>query len=156
MTLEPPRYEETGPMIVVGLSRRHTVETSGEIAAQWRAFMARFEEVLDKAPSIPLGVSTVTREGDGFEYLCGVEVTHASHIPDGMMRMQIPPHRWAVFTHRGHVSSLAETHAAIWTDWPSASAYRPAEGPCLERHCRTFDPRTGLGGVELWIPLSKQ
>jgi len=29
-----------------------------------------------------------------------------------------------------------------------------AEAVSLERHHPSFDPRTGLGGLEVWIPLA--
>jgi hypothetical protein len=30
---------------------------------------------------------------------------------------------------------------------------RVASGPTIERHLETFDTRTSLGGVEIWIAL---
>ena len=28
-----------------------------------------------------------------------------------------------------------------------------SDGPWLEKHLPTFNPRTGLGGIEIWIPV---
>jgi predicted transcriptional regulator YdeE len=28
-----------------------------------------------------------------------------------------------------------------------------ADAPSIERHKETFDPRTGNGGVDIWIPI---
>jgi AraC family transcriptional regulator len=30
---------------------------------------------------------------------------------------------------------------------------KAADAPMFERYDETFDPRTGLGGVELWVPI---
>jgi AraC family transcriptional regulator len=29
-----------------------------------------------------------------------------------------------------------------------------ADAPIIERHNQTFDPRTGEGGIALWVPLA--
>ena len=42
---------------------------------------------------------------------------------------------------------------AIWNEWLPANGRRAANGPTIERHLETFDTRTGLGGVEIWIAL---
>ncbi len=50
-------------------------------------------------------------------------------------------------------AGIASAFSAIWSEWFPASAVRPAPGPTLERYGESFDPRTGLGGVEIWIPV---
>ena len=43
--------------------------------------------------------------------------------------------------------------AAIWQDWLPAAGLTPADAPCLERYDQRFDGRTGLGGMEIWVPV---
>jgi AraC family transcriptional regulator len=70
------------------------------------------------------------------------------------MRVTVSPARYAVFEHGGHVTELSRTYAAIWDSWFPASGHKPAEVPGIERHNPNFDPRTGCGGVAIWIPLA--
>ncbi len=61
--------------------------------------------------------------------------------------------RYAVFEHRGHVSTLFDTYAAIWNEALPEHGWVPAQAPVIERHSPSFDPDTGEGGLSLWIPL---
>ena len=51
------------------------------------------------------------------------------------------------------MTQLRETYEAIWNDWFAKSGKTPAEAPGFERHNDSFDPRTGNGGVTIWIPI---
>ena len=44
---------------------------------------------------------------------------------------------------------------AIWNDWLPASEYKAADAPGFERYDENFNPHTGLGGFEIWIPVKK-
>jgi AraC family transcriptional regulator len=151
--LDPPRIVPGAPMLVVGLSERHSFETTQNIAAQWQRFMAFYGEIQHKADPIPLGVTTRMDEDGNFEYVCGVEVSKFSANPLGLVELRIPAQTYAVFQHRQHVSTIPSTYSAILNNWLPEHNRLAADGPTLERHLATFDPRTGLGGVEIWIPL---
>jgi AraC family transcriptional regulator len=69
------------------------------------------------------------------------------------VRVSIPPHRYAIFEHRNHISVIQQTYAAIWDEWLPAHQLASADAPSIERHKETFDPRTGDGGVDIWIPI---
>jgi AraC family transcriptional regulator len=58
-----------------------------------------------------------------------------------------------VFFHRQHIAAIRSTWNAIWNGWMPQSGHTPADAPLFERYDERFDPRTGQGGVELWIPL---
>ena len=38
-------------------------------------------------------------------------------------------------------------------DWFPASGERIADAPNFELYAEDFDGRTGLGGVEIWVPI---
>jgi len=44
---------------------------------------------------------------------------------------------------------------AIWNSWLPQSGYVAADAPGLERYDERFNPETGLGGFEIWIPVRK-
>jgi AraC family transcriptional regulator len=153
VALEPPRFVSSPPIIVVGLTERHSFGASQGIPGQWQRFMKRYDEIANKTQPIPLGVSTNMDEDGNFEYMAAVEVSKVAALPAGLGQFRIPAQHYAVFRHSGHVSAIGETYSAIWNDWLPASGRKAADGPCLERYLETFDTRTGLGGVDIWIPL---
>jgi AraC family transcriptional regulator len=58
-----------------------------------------------------------------------------------------------VFTHRDHVSVIAETWKAIWNEGLSNAKLEATDAPALERYGASFDGQTGLGGFEIWVPI---
>jgi len=70
-----------------------------------------------------------------------------------LIEVRVPAQNYAVFLHDGHVSKIGATYAAIWNEWLPNHQRVAADGVSLERHLESFDPRTGMGGVEIWIPL---
>ena len=151
--LEAPRIEAGEPMLVVGLASRQSFSEPKDIPGQWQKFMAVYGEIPDKANPIPIGVSANMDEDGNFEYFCAVEVSKFSSSPRGLKSLRIPAQTYAAFLHRDHVARIGATYAAIWNQWLPDSNRAAADGPSLERHLETFDPRTGLGGVEIWIPV---
>jgi AraC family transcriptional regulator len=154
--LAPPKFVSGPAMLFVGLAQRQSFAATQEIPGQWRRFMAAYEDIPNKVTPIPFGISTNMDEDGNFEYMCGVQVSDASDLSKGLSKLSAPAQRYAIFQHLDHVSKIAATYSAIWNDWLPAHAHRVADGPCLERHLETFDPLTGLGGVEIWIPIEER
>ena len=90
-----------------------------------------------------------------FDYLCGVEVPDFSRLPPEMSRLRIPEQRYAVFAHRDHISTIRRTWNTIWSHWLPQSGHEPLDAPDFERYGENFDSHTGLGEVEIWIPLQR-
>lgn len=155
MKLPEPRFEDLGEMLFVGLPARREHGVVHEIPAQWQRFMSGpCQQIEHRRPGIPVGVNMRSEDG-GLIYVCAAEVSRFGKLPKGLMEITIAPARYVVFAHDGHVTEMRETYSAIWNDWFPKSGYRPAETPGFERHNETFDPRTGNGGVTIWIPLTK-
>jgi AraC family transcriptional regulator len=151
--LNPARIVCGASILVVGLLERHSFETTRDIPAQWQRFMALYDEIAHKADSIPLGITTNMDDDGNFDYICGVEVSQFAAHPRGLVQLRIPSQTYAVFLHREHVSRIPATYSAVIKDWLPQHKRSAADRPTLERHLETFDPRTGLGGVEIWMPL---
>jgi AraC family transcriptional regulator len=153
--LEPPRYCKSGTIRVVGLSEPFSWETSIKIPAQWQRFMPYFGAIETRSASIPVGVCFLSGDEGEFEYLCAAEVSRfGEHAPE-LMEREIPACTYAVFEHRVHVSKLGETYTAIWNRVLPDLGLSQADAPVLERHNESFDPRTGNGGLTIWIPLAE-
>lgn len=152
--LDPPRLVEGQHMRVVGLAERCSFATTIAIPAQWQRFMERYDAIPFKRDEIPIGV-TYSADDDGqFLYMCGAEVNDFGKPSAELLHLEIPPQQYAVFEHRGHVSTIYETYRAIWTEAMPPTGHGVADAPIIERHNPTFDPRTGEGGLTLWIPVA--
>ena len=68
-------------------------------------------------------------------------------------QVRIPEQRYAVFTHRDHISTIRRTVNTIWNHWLPASGLKAADAPNFERYDENFDPLTGNGGLEIWVPV---
>ncbi len=152
IVLAQPRFVNGPAMLVAGLAERQSFSSTQNIPAQWQRFMAFYDQIPDKASAPPLSVTTNLDDDGTFEYVCAVEISRVSKLPPGLITFQIPAQHYAVFLHREHVSRLVATYNAIWNKYQD---HPPADGPTLERHLETFNPQTGLGGVEIWIPIKE-
>jgi AraC family transcriptional regulator len=150
--LDPPRLVEQDALRIVGAREQHAFGETARIPGQWQRFMSHYAAIPGKRDPIPVGVSQAT--DDGFWYLCGVEVDAFRSYADGLQTLELAPARYAVFEHRGHVSAIDDTYAEIWNDALDGLGYRAADAPVVEHHNPEFDPRTGEGGLTLWIPLA--
>src|SRR5262245_22295032 len=152
-SLEPPRIVDGKPLLLAGLNDRYTCESSAGIPAQWQRFMPRFGNIPGQAGYVSYGVSYNVDDDGNFDYLCGVEVPDFSRLPPDIDRLRVPAHKYAVFTHRAHISTIRRTRNTIWSVWLPRSGYQAADAPNLERYPEEFDGATGLGGVEIWVPI---
>jgi AraC family transcriptional regulator len=151
--LAPPRFEETRTLLIAGLSGRYTCENGAGIPAQWQRFAPQIGRVPGQLGAITYGVCCNPDDSGNFDYVCGVEVSDFSALPAGMDHVRIAPHRYAVFTHERHISEIRRTWNTAWNRWLPESGHRPADAPSFERYSERFDPATGMGGVELWLPI---
>ncbi len=151
--LEPPRFEDGKPFLVAGLSERYTCESSAAIPSQWQRFNQYFGKVPGQVGDVAYGVCYNADDAGNMDYLCGVEVSDFSALPGEFSRLRIAAHRYAVFSHREHVSTVRRTWNTIWNKWLPASGHLPADAPNFERYDEKFDPVSGMGGFEIWLPL---
>ena len=152
--LDPPRIVHERIIRVVGLAERCSFDTTIAIPAQWQRFMECYRAIPHKRDRIPVGVSFSADDDGQFQYMCGAVVHRFGERARGLLQLEIPPRQYAVFEHRGHVSTIYETYRTIWSDAMPATGRSVADAPVIERHNPTFDPRTGEGGLTLWIPLT--
>ena len=147
------RIEIAGPMHFVGISGRYAFSAIEGIPAQWQRFMPAFRDIPDKCEPIPVGISLAIDQDGDFEYLCAAQVSQPPAALHKFVRLSVPEQRYAVFQHRDHVVTIRSTYAAIWNHWLPATGGTACEAPILEQHNPTFDPMTGLGGLEIWVPV---
>jgi predicted transcriptional regulator YdeE/DNA-binding transcriptional MerR regulator len=124
-----PKFLSKPAMTVVGMPYLGKVDDLGpsfnpHIAEMWGQFMSRYKEIKNITGQCNYGACFSAPEGGApgeFEYVACFEVTEVSDVPEGMVVRQIPPYRYAVFTHKGKLHNLGETYKYIYeTGLPQA------------------------------------
>jgi AraC family transcriptional regulator len=154
--LESPRFVDEQCRVIAGLRGHYTRETMSDIPSLWERFVPYLGRIPGQVGVVAYGVCFPS--SDGFDYLSGVEVLSGSGLPEDFSVVTMPVQRYAVFAHRGHVSKLHETCDAIEREWLPKSQYAFAHGMpgtpgFFERYGKDFDPHTGSGDVEVWVPI---
>jgi AraC family transcriptional regulator len=153
--LQPPRFEVSKPLLVAGLGERISQENSAGIPGLWRRFHQSVANIPGRIGKVAYGVCCNGDDAGNFDYIAGVEVSDFSDLPREFSRVRIPEQRYAVFTHRDHISTIRRTVNTIWNHWLPASGLKAADAPNFERYDENFDPLTGDGGLEIWVPVQK-
>jgi AraC family transcriptional regulator len=152
--LKPPRFETSKPLLVAGVGEPINAENGGAgIPSQWSRFHQAVENIPDRVGKVAYGVCCKGDDAGNFEYIAGVQVTDFSELPREFSRVRIPEQKYAVFTHAEHISTIRRTINTIWNHWLPISGMKAAEAPNFERYDENFDPLTGDGGLEIWIPV---
>jgi AraC family transcriptional regulator len=152
--LKPPRFETSKPLLVAGLGERITHENNGAgIPSQWHRFHQEVDSIPGRIGKVAYGVCCNGDDAGNFDYIAGVEVTDFSDLPREFSRVRIPEQKYAVFTHSEHISTIRRTVNTIWNHWLPMSGMKAADAPNFERYDEKFDPMTGNGGLEIWIPV---
>ena len=102
------------------------------------------------------GVCCNGDDAGNFDYIAGVEVSDFSDLPREFSSVRIPEQRYAVFTHSEHISTIRRTVGTIWNHWLPASGLKAADAPNFERYDEKFDPVSGNGGLEIWVPVGSR
>jgi len=151
--LGAPRLVDGRPLLLAGLSERYNDATSAGIPAQWQRFTPYIGNIPAKVAGAAYGVIYNNDDEGNIDYMSGVEVKDFSDVPNELARLRIPARRYAVFSFTDHVSAIRMAWKAIWNDWKPDSGHEVADAPTFERYGATFNPQTGEGGFEIWMPL---
>jgi AraC family transcriptional regulator len=152
--LQAPRFETGKAMLVAGVGERCTHENGGAgIPNQWQRFHQKVGDIPDRVGQVAYGVCCNGDDSGNVDYIAGVEVSDFSDLPREFSRVRIPEQRYAVFTHRDHISTIRRTINTLWNHWLPASGLKAADAPSFERYDENFDPLTGNGGLVIWVPV---
>jgi len=151
--LGAPQFESGNTMVIAGLHESYTFENRVKIPSQWDRFGPYIDKVPGQLGQIAYGVCWNFSPGQGFDYLSGVEVQEGSQLPAEIKTVQLGAREYVVFTHPNHVSTMGNTIDNIWNTWVPQAGLKMANAPWFERYTEAFNPQTGTGGMEIWIPL---
>lgn len=152
-TLAPPRLVHNKPLLVAGVVERVSHDNGAGIPALWRRFHQTVADIPARIGDTAYGVCCNGDDAGNFDYIAGVEVADYSDLPRAFAKIRIPAATFAVFSHDEHISVIRRTVSTIWNHWLPSSGYTVADAPNFERYDRRFDPLTGSGGLEIWVPI---
>lgn len=153
-TILKPRLIDHPALLIAGF--REYFSDPNAIPAQWQRLAPYLGSIPGQVGRAAYGVCF--QDDTGLDYLSGVEVDDVHSLRSDFQFVEIPAQRYAVFLHEGHVSQLYDTLCNIWNEWLPASGNkhsRPNHGGTafFERYGEGFDPLTGRGDMQVWIPI---
>jgi AraC family transcriptional regulator len=150
-SLAAPRLVKSGALLIFGLAQRCPRAGDPAIPALWNRFLPHLGHIQGQIGNVAYGAIYNADDSGDYDYICGVEVKEFPAHPPEFTRLRIPPQTCAVFEHSGHVAEIAGTWKAIWEH--GLAGLDASDGPAFERYDEKFDGRTGLGGLEIWVPV---
>jgi AraC family transcriptional regulator len=155
--LKSPRFETGKAFLVAGIGERYNHADGGTAAIpnQWQRFHQKVGEIPHRVGNVAYGVCCNGDDSGNFDYIAGVDVADFSDLPREFSRVRIPEQRYVVFTHSDHISTIRRTVNTIWNHWLPQSGMKVADAPNFERYDEKFDPVTGNGGLEIWVPVKE-
>jgi AraC family transcriptional regulator len=120
---------------------------------QWQRFGPFIDAIPGRVGGTAYGVCCDFDAAGQFDYVCGVAVSTLAGLAPELSGIRIQARHYLVFRHRGHISAIPATWRAIMENWLPGSGFRMVNAPNFERYAEDFDGSTGLGGVEIWLPI---
>ena len=153
LTLVEPKIEKRKALLLVGLIHTFAMKDIGGIPSLWEKFNVWHGQIPHTIGKAAYGASLAYTEEDGCKYMCAVAVSDVSDVPRELSSYTIPAAAYAVFQQPGHITLIRPTIGTIWTKWLPQSRYEAEEAPLIEYYPPEFDPVTGGGGFEIWVPV---
>lgn len=151
---EPDRWEKKPARLFAGISRQYAMSERDNIPSHWQEFVAYLGQIPNQVGEDCYGICW-NANTEIFDYLTAVEISEEGLLPRGFTTLKVDAQHYAVFIHHGHSSAIPQTIGAIWEKWLPASGLKAANAPCYERYTPDYNPETGMGGTEIWIPIQQ-
>lgn len=149
-----PHLETPGPLLIAGIGRRFACDDFAGIPALWQEFTPHLGAIPGRKSTATYGLVTGAGASDSYFYLAGVEVRDVDDLDGGLTGIRLPAQRWAVSRQGGHITTISATIHAIFSQALPEAGLTPGNMPdLLERYGEGFDPVTGAGGFEIWVPV---
>ncbi|MFF2480339.1 GyrI-like domain-containing protein [Paenibacillus sp. NPDC058071] len=147
-----PKVVEQEAFSVVGMDW-DSQSSEGDIPLLWHRFVPREHEIEGKRqPEVNYGICVPT-DTERFIYIAGFEAD-GERLPGGMVKVDVPAQRYAVFTHKGKVEELGETYELIYSKWLPLQGLKVVKGIDYERYGERFlGPDNENSEMDIYIPI---
>lgn len=160
-----PSYVELPEKFLIGMGARFIsimcpdADNKVVIPALWHQFVNRVDEIPQRrgqasyglVEELPPGKRTGAK-GELYYVACVAAASDAPP-PAGMITRSIPAGRYAVFTHRGKLDTLARTMDHIYGQWLPQSGIQLRKGPHIEVYDARFNPDSDDSEFDICLPV---
>jgi AraC family transcriptional regulator len=121
----------------------------------WNRFLACRDSLTQCASDVSFGVIRKDHAPDTHEmrYLACAHMQEDAPTPEGMVRIEIPQGRYAVFTHTGKLDTYSETLGFIYGVWLPSSGQSLRDAPHLEWYDERFIYDCDASECDVYIPI---
>jgi AraC family transcriptional regulator len=152
-----PRYVELSPLLVAGMREPLHEQNAQTIPIWWQKFAPFIGKIPHQIGQVAYGLCVQSSESSNgsFYYMAGCEVSEFADLLSELSPLIVPAHKYAVFNHGGHVSKITDTIDYVFDKWlPESGQKHNAQSiHFFERYGENFNPQSGLGGMEIWLPI---
>jgi AraC family transcriptional regulator len=151
----PDRYVNGPAMTIAGYLEHFSPQAIGDIPKLWHRFGPRIESIAGRVDGEAYGVLPKLMRADApIAYMAGVPMLASATIAPEYAVLKIPARRYAVFAHDGHIAMLRDTVGRAVIGWlPTSNKQIDGEPEMLEFYGPSYDPATGRGQIEIWLPI---
>lgn len=158
-TFLQPRIEQAGPFLIAGLREPLDANAPQKIPQLWQQLTGCWDEITQRVNTVGYGLC-IHLQNHEYYYMAGCSVWDFTELPESLSPFIIPSQTYAVFTHNGSVLNIRDTIDFAFDKWLPTSGYQHATAAenalhFFERYGETFDPHTGSGDIEIWLPVGK-
>lgn len=135
--MEPIKFVNLPPFKVMGMKYRGK-NLDQEVSKLWNEINMHTSEIPMTGNAYGICYMLADAEEGVFEYVAGFEVKDVSKVPEGMIVVDVPAARYAVFVHKGAADTLGETYHQIYEEWFPKSSFKPKGGYDMEVYDEDF------------------
>jgi AraC family transcriptional regulator len=153
-----PRFIALPPLLIVGMREPLTEQNSQTIPQLWKKFspyIGNIPHQKEKRVAYGLCVRNAESSNGSYYYMAGCEVNDFADLPGILSPLIVPAHQYAVFVHETPAARIKETIDQVFDQWlPSSGFIHHAQSiHFFERYSELYNPETGMGGTEVWLPI---
>ena len=146
---------------LIGIRGKNSL-SDNKLKELWARFSLIYEHIPNKLNEIRnFGICEVNPEFDltkfdentESSYFIGTEVSSVKSIPNGMEPKVLKGGKYAVFTHKGGLSTIGMTYDYIWGTWILCSGQEIDYRDDFELYDYRFIGKSNSGEMDIYIPV---
>ena len=155
-----PEIVERDRFNIIGIQKDHDAPNFSEALEQWQQLWARGDEIPAINPGCYYGLTMIptrTRQNNNcqgvFRYMAAQEGADDATVPEGMIRLTLPPQKYARYTYRGPISGFQAFIMNVWAHYLPESGLEAVEAPEIEVYDERFNLESHESEMDYLVPV---
>lgn len=152
-----PRFVDLPPLLMAGMREPLNEQSAQTIPLLWQKFAPYINHIPHQRNAVAYGLCVHSTESSNgsYYYMACCEVSEFNNLPAELSPFIVPALKYAAFIHDDNISSIRNTIDCVFDQWLPASgfAHNAQSIHFFERYGEGFNPETGSGDIEIWVPL---